>query len=383
MGRWQLVAADRAGRELGEVRGALSRSVTPRPVKAHGSATLRLRTDHQLVPLFAEGETTRLKAYEDQPDGSRVLRFNGPVSSYEEVHGGEQDAVVIGFTAGGIQLEDRFVGKSRAGFTQGTALVPIDRGEIMARALDSANADNATQIIRGTIGTSAKSYVTALLWKPVLELWSELSGPLDGPDWEIEAIEPGSNAGAIGKLNTAGAIGSYRPDAVWEYGIGRSNVKSWRRVIDPKTVANQVWHLPLGYPDNTTDNAVSALDTASRDARGLHEALVAADITTLELRTQLVQEHVIVRRFPRQVIVFEPRMEVLGDMRYRVDYQEGDAFPFHAVQRYPVYDASGTYVIGQSTQDLVDAIFRTRAITFAIGDNGDATPVFTLTQEDA
>lgn len=385
--RWHIVAVNlRTGEELGEVRHATNRSVTPRPINGLGTASLRLKANDALVPEFAEGETRGVKFYEESQEGIWQLRFVGMVTSYEEVHAGgggaQEDGVQLGFTHPAALLEDRMVGKSRTGYSRGTSLVPVERGEIMAHALDTTNAESASPIQRGTITSSgSNTYVANLLFKPVLELWDDLSGPLDGPDWEIESIEPLSSGLASGRLNTAAIIGSTKSNAVWEYGTGRANVKTWRRIIDPKTVANKVWHLPTGYPDNTSDEPVSSTNTTSVADRGLQEALATADVGVLALRNQLVQQHVAVRRVPRQVITFEPRMEVVRDLRYRTDYIEGDFVHFHAMQRYPVYDSSGTFVAGYSEQDLVDSIFRIRAVTFNLNENGDATPVFTLTPE--
>jgi hypothetical protein len=384
--RWTFVAADRDGNEIAEVRGATQRTVTPRPLNGLGTASLRLRANHLLAPFFAQGETARLKVYEETRDHVRTLRFVGMVTSYEEVHAGgggaQEDGVVIGFTHPALLLSKRMVGKSRTGYSKGTALAPVDAGQIMLDALQTANNESATEIIAGTSSSSTLTYVSALLFKPLLELNDELSGVLGGYDYQFESIDPLKNAGATGKLNIAAAIGQLRPSAIWEYGTGRANVKTWRRVIDPKAVANKAWHIPTGYPDNTSGDAISRSNTGSIASRGLQEVLVSSDITPVDWRAALCQEHVDVRNLPRQIITFEPRMEIAGDLRYRDDYAEGDIFTFHAMQQYPAYDQSGVVTTSTQNFDLVDALMRMRAVTFNVTETGDATTVFILTSED-
>jgi hypothetical protein len=379
---WTFVAIDRFGNELGELRRAHDRQVTPRPINGLGTAQLRLRLDDPQSLLWQDGRNL-LKVYELDGNDVQQTRFVGPMTSYEEVDDDQNESVVLGFTSGGWRLADRLIGKSATGFTGGsTPTSLVDRAELMARVLDAVNAENWTGIARGTIGLSGgTTYVSDWLYKKALDAWTELAVALDAPDWEIEPLEPLDYGGAIGRLNTAAFFGANEPNAVWEYGIGKHNVKTWRRTIDPKLVANSVYALTPGYPDNDSTPPANAQDATSIAARGLHEDVIAADLSVPQLRTALAQQHVAVRKAPRQVITFDPRLEIAKDLRYRVDYKEGDLVWFHALREFPIYDATGTFIEDTQQIDVVDAALRIYAVTFNIDDAGNATPSFTLLEE--
>jgi hypothetical protein len=168
---------------------------------------------------------------------------------------------------------------------------------------------------------------------------------------------------------------------------GKKNVKSWRHVINPGVLANRAIHLAPGYPDNIAAGVTPEVryDDGPSQARGLYETVVQGDLQVDNLRQQLVGAHVQLRKQPSQVITFEPRMEIAGDIRYRPTddaqgYKEGDLIRFHAQERYPVLDASGNRV-GTQVIDTVDAIFRVYAITFGLDQEGNPTPAFTIVQE--
>jgi hypothetical protein len=142
-----------------------------------------------------------------------------------------------------------------------------------------------------------------------------------------------------------------------------------------------------GYPDNIAAGVTPEVryDDGPSQARGLYETVVQGDLQVDNLRQQLVGAHVQLRKQPSQVITFEPRMEIAGDIRYRPTddaqgYKEGDLIRFHAQERYPVLDASGNRV-GTQVIDTVDAIFRVYAITFGLDQEGNPTPAFTIVQE--
>jgi hypothetical protein len=188
-------------------------------------------------------------------------------------------------------------------------------------------------------------------------------------------VEPTADALGVqlAALDVAPAIGSLRRDAVFEYGAGRRNVPSFKDVGDSGILANDAWHLPAGYPDTAAGIPLEATDSASIAARGLHETVVAANVTTDPLRTQLLADHVAVRKQPRRTITFD----VIRDPdpvgtpvtqrrvpRPFIDYDVGDVVPFRAVELVELRDSSGT-VIGQTPTTTVDALFRVWAMEIA------------------
>jgi hypothetical protein len=384
-GRFVMIATDKFGKAYGEVFNAKSRSFTPRPLKGLGTAALTLRPENELIPYFADGDKTRLQVWERLASGQFALRFVGPVTSFDGTWQGDDNSVQIGFTTGGYFLDGRHLGKSRAGYSKFSASSPGDRGLIVFDGLDQLNAEAFTEVLKGSrtaTDPTTFTYVSGAIFKPYLELIDDLCGPEDGPDWEIAPVLPSVyNRYAIGQLNIALAIGATQDHAVWEYGTGQSNVKGWRWGIDPKIVANDVFHLPNGYPDNTAGDYVHQVNQASLDDRGRREAIVSSDISNLGLRQELVNEHAAVRGVPREIITFDPALDVTGSLRYRVDYKEGDVVHFHAVQSSSVMDPTGAFAAAIRQTHLVDALFRIRAVTFNLDDEGNATPSFTLTKE--
>lgn len=373
----ELVVTDRTGAEQGPIRGAVTeRQFTPRPLRQIPTGKFTVRADNAMAPWLAQGDKTRVKVYRDG-----LLWMNGPVVSFEKTRDDQGGTIAVGVAGIGWVAGKRLVGKSQPGMVIGSPTALVDKSEAMGQVLDAINADGATGIIRGTLTPSPPGYFGPWRFKPALEAWSEISAT-DGPEWEIEPLDTATRSdGAFGRLNAASAFGTDRPDAVWEFGTGKRNVKTWRHVVNPDTVANRVFHLPAGFPDAATAAIISGEDATSRADRGLYEATVAADITVDALRQQLVAQHVFTRAAPSQIITFEPRMEVVGDLVYRTDYQEGDLIRFHALERFPVFDPTTGARIGTQEIDTVDAIFRIYAVTFTFDQQGNATPTFTIISE--
>jgi hypothetical protein len=380
---WELVVADLTGAEKGRLGGAVSdREVTPRPLKGVGAGKATVRYDHPMMPWLALGDRCLIKAFEDGK-----LRMIGPVVGFEKDRDQAGGSTAVVFASGGWRLGLRLIGKYLAGFQDGTALAPIDKAQVMGHVLDEVNAERATGIVKGTLAPTSKGAYGPWWYKPALDAWQEIGAPIDGPDWEIEPLEPTTNNGAIGQLNAAPTLGADKTNALWQFGTGKKNVKSWRHVINPGVLANRAIHLAPGYPDNIAAGVTPEVryDDGPSQARGLYETVVQGDLQVDNLRQQLVGAHVQLRKQPSQVITFEPRMEIAGDIRYRPTddaqgYKEGDLIRFHAQERYPVLDASGNRV-GTQVIDTVDAIFRVYAITFGLDQEGNPTPAFTIVQE--
>jgi hypothetical protein len=365
---WQFILADAiTGVEIGELRQGTGRAVTPRPIRRLGSAAIAVRADHWLVPTMFRGDAVHLKVY----DPLGVLKHNGPLyPSVEKVINpdGTGSVAATSSSAGAI-LADRHVGLTPPGSIYGSPLAPADKSDLIRQVLAELNAIAPTGIIEGTITNCGSSgFVGPWSYKPGLDCITEIAAPLDGPDWEIEPIEPLANGGANGRLNVSAAFGQDRPNAVWEHGTGRRNVATWRHVLQTDKVANVAYNLPTGYPDNAVDPIVTAINAASVATRRRKEVIVAADLAVTALRQQLVDETIRVRNVPRQVITFDPTPDAAGGLVYGVDYQEGDLIRFHALERYPLYDSSGTVITGYEEVDSVDIVARLFAVTFTLDD---------------
>jgi hypothetical protein len=336
-----------------------------------------------------------LKAY-DSSSGSKVLRFLGPIVGYDKTR--NEAGGTIAFTAAGIQwrLDRRRIGKATAGATFGTSsLSLLDRGEMMGRIVDALNSGEATNIFtdaadtgirRGTITASSSTFVGPWRYKVASEANSDLSGTLDGPDYQVRPVEPATDAIGVqlGALDVMAAIGQLQANVAFEFGGGKANVAEWHDVGDASTLCNRAISLPSGYPDNANDVPIQWDDSAAITDRGLYEDVIPGDVITSDLRTKLVQDAVRVRKIPRRVIAFTPVAEDASlsiDQRRLprlfVDYSPGDTIRFRATETFPVRDTSGT-VIGVTSVQTVDVLMRVFVAQVDIDDGGVATTSLAL-----
>lgn len=368
MARWQFVLTELNGTQIAELLNASDRrvalSLNRVPVLSG-----RVRLDNSYADRLLACNVL-VKAYRNS-----VLRFVGPVIAAEEVSDGQ--AASVAFNAAGPlwRLGHRLIGKTAAGYTHGTAGAPVDTTTLLSTVLSTVNTDSYTGIDAGTLtSTGTTSYVAWAPYKPALEGISEIANALGGPDFEVAPQEPSTVAGGtrIGLLNASAAIGSSKPAAVFEYGVGRKNVASYNRQVTVETMLNAAYGLPSSSDGAGT--VVTATDATSITAYGRLEGVVPSD-GTADLRQRLVNEHVRIRKIPRQLIRFAPTREDPDRPgrvpQFGVDFIIGDAVPFRAVMRRQ----DGTV----STR--VNASLRIYAVDFTIDDQGLETPTFTLTAD--
>jgi hypothetical protein len=393
---WDLVLCDRRGTPLGQVLNATGRTLR---FALRGTPTLSftVSTSHPLAPYMLQVDRMLVKAYENST-GTRVLRFIGPVTSVERVRQSATGTLAVVATGPAWRLDRRLIGQTAPGATFGTTpLVLRDRGDMMAALVDALNVGdtgtimceaNDTGIRRGFIRASSSTYVGPWLWKTAGSVLTDLSSSLDSPDWEVAPVEPlADTIGVqIGRLNVQPVIGSDAPQAAWEYGTGRHNVQTFRDVLDANASANRAIALPPGYPDQTVGDIQVAADTDSKDDRGLLEALVEGDLIADELRRELAEQHIAVRKDPRRIVTFTPVAETPATEADRrvprlfAEFNVGDFVPFRAVEPIEVWDEEGN-IIGFEDRKTIDATFRVYGASVAIDDNGTAITDLTLVQE--
>lgn len=355
-GGWQFVLADlAAGTALGEVTKATARTLTV-GLNRLPTAAFTVRLDHPLAGRMLEA-TALVQAYQVAADGSKTLRFAGPVVAAEESAQGAGGTLQVTAAGAFWRLGHRLIGRSAAGFSQGSAVSQVDRGQIAAAILAAVNADGDTGIRLGTVQPSAPGYVGPWRFIPASEAITQLSATLDGFDFEVAPVEPTVDSAGlqIGTLNVAGVIGQTRPEAIFEYGTGRRNVQTYTRPVTLDGLLNAAWNLPEGFPENPVSAVVSSSDATSIAQWGRMEGLVTGDVTVDAMRAQLVAEHVRIRRNPRQVITFDPARTA---PRFGPDYLVGDVVTARAR-------------VGGSTR--FDGQFRVYGVTVSIDDEGTAT----------
>lgn len=357
------------------------------------------RADHPMARYLGPDQVGRtlVKGYDDST-GVKVLRYLGPLIASQKVRNSAGGTLAVTTAGVAWRLGGRLIGKSVAGATFGTTPTSLlDRGEIQARMVEALNSGDATNIYtdagdtgirRGTITPSTATYVN---WQYTFadKAFTDLTAPLDGPDWEVAPVEPVLDAYGLqlGALNALPVIGVTEPNVLFEYGTGKLNVGEWSDMGDLSALANLIHHLPPGWPQQTTGNVLTVTDAASQAAYTLREALItdAPDLAVDQLRQLLLQENLAIRKVPRRVISFTPITELAGTTQRRVprlfvDYGIGDVVIFHAREPFPVLDSRGT-VIGTTVQTTANLSVRVYKVTLNIDDQGNATPTVVLVDD--
>ena len=303
----------------------------------------QVRLDNPLAQALTQAERY-IKVYR-----SGVLVFCGPIISAEEVVERNTQTIALTCADAGWFLNKRLAGKTGVGvaFTSMT-----DRAQIAKLLIDGANAEVTTGVSTGTFSPhTSGSAITykAGPFRPLLEIVQELSQALDGFDWRIHPTETWTNGGLIigsqpGAIEMKTIIGTEKNNAVFEYGIGtRANVLSYTKTRTRDAQATRVFHAP------STDNVIMAEDQTASAQWGLLEDVVAADLNDTTMRNKLVQEHVKVRKQPRDLVKMTPHIDpgVTGRLpRPFADYDIGDIVTFRAVHNKTVRFAGKLRVYG-------------------------------------
>lgn len=371
--RWQLVISDLEGRNLGELRNARDRSLFWR-LNGIPNLSFRIGSAHPRSDDLLAGDVL-IKAYRsrvatDGPGDPWVLQENYDVTSAEEVAEGNATDGIAVIAEGPFQrlgpggdTPGRLIGKSTAGYTR-----TGDRGETMVDILAVCNAEAPTGIIPGNTWDSSSDTYGPVHYKAAGEAIAELAAPLDGPDFQVVAVEPTEYDGAVGVLEAAPVLGTLREQLFFEYGAGtRHNTRYFRRPVDRKGLLNRAYALPPGFPEQSAGEVASFENAASQAIRGLREAVISTDIADLQLRQFLCAEHVRIRALPRQTIVFDPHVYDPAQPRrvpqFPVDFDIGDLVRARAVV---------------SGRERFNAWFRLYGVTLGLDNVGRATPQVAL-----
>ena len=391
--QWRFVLTDTNFVPVGEVLNASERSVTL-GLNRIDAASFKIRLDNPLAdPLrFLNGY---LKAYRNG-----TLMFYGPLVTAEETVDDSGAYVTVNAAGVGWILTKRFAGKLQDVAYQ--TWTTTDRAVIIAEyisdildrewrpflaPLDPTDVRDFrlygdTYIDVATLPVSAASSITYTVppFKPFMDLLNELSAGLGGFEWRIKPREnwiAGALAGVkIGNFTAAPIIGSDKPGAVFEMGVGRANISSYTRSLSRDGQANRIYHLinnsPI-EPDPANPKPPVTQESVTVDTLadwGIMEDIAQADLYDRTMRQQLVDEHGRVRQLPRSTIVFAPTADY-GDGRmpeYGVEYDIGDTVRARA--RY-------------GGIDRFNASFRVWGIQFVVNEFGVETPNLTLSEEGA
>lgn len=367
MASWRFILTSLAGVEKGEI--FLGRSkVVDLPLNGTPTVAMQIDLDNPMADvILASTAMDRinllLKAYRN---GTRM--FVGPLVSADESVDGDSASLSLSAASPFWRLMHRLLGKAAGGYGDGTALAPKDLGEIAKNMIDVANAEGDTGIRVGTILPSSNGYVGPYYFKKVAEAIMEIGpGLLGGFDFEVVPFEPITDVGGvkIGEFRAHGSLGQNRPNVIFEMGVGRRNMGSYQRPMTADGIANKVYALPPGHPDSVEEglSTQESSDAPSIGTRGLFEDVLSDDIQPNSLRLKLAQEHVRIRKVPREQIFFTPIPNAEPDYG---EYTVGDTITARAVYRGRV---------------RFDAMFRVYGAKFTIGDDGSETTEIQLANE--
>lgn len=380
MAEWQYILASAVdGTVIGEVENARARTLS-KPLNRVPTGSITVDTNNPMIASLRGVDQVLMKAYRN---GS--LMCLGPlVPSYQKVVNDQSKTLLVNFSGVGWRLSRRIIesSKSNTGVTYGPGGSFTDRGGIVKTIIDELN--NVTGLPDTGIRVPTPvptSTVTVGPWyyKNALQAISDLSATLDGFDWQIIPNEPvGDSLGlAIGTFNCAQALGTTRPDLIWEYGDGKLNVASFTETGDFTGALNRAYSLPPAFPDDASQSVLTWNELASpagfyppRNASPfVYEEVLASDLATDDMRMRLLQESVKVRKQPRTVVTFQPVVDNgQGLPQYGTDFVEGDIFGFRAVE----------YGI-----ETINAFMRCYQVDFVIDEEGNETATPTLVSQDS
>lgn len=370
MATWQFILTDLNGDltpqgayTFGELTNAKNRKVTL-PLNRVEILSLTIPARHPLAPT-AINKDCLVKAYRTGADGVKRLVFFGPIISTEL--SADSSGQTVNITAAGAfwRLTKRLLGiradnglPDKAGVSFGVG-TPVDLGSVAESLLSVANGGQYTGISMGT-RQATTALGTAGPWhmKPIGEAIAELSVGVNSYDFVVTPVDNGPMVAGwrqIGSLNIYSYRGVNRPDAVFEYGTGNANVISFKQATTRDGLMTRGFILAPGWPESTIQDGRKAEDASLIGSRGLYEAVVPdGGVTWDNLRQIIVDEHLRVRKNPREVITFVPAMNARPE--WGTDWDVGD----HVRARAAV---SGTMVF--------DSLFRIWGVTFNVDENGN------------
>lgn len=361
---WQFVATDKNGVQLGEITNPTDPSVA----LALGQIPALTMTVPLWSPLAASisDSTTLIKAYRTDVLGTRRLIFNGPVIATEEV--GERDVQTLAITAAGPywRLTKRLVGASKTGFAY-PASSTVDLADLAIQIVNIVNAVSWTGIgTRPKLGVTNQGRVDRINAANAAELIASLGSTDSSFEFQVTPDESFPAAGyQLGWFDIGPTIGGVsRNDAIFEYGTTRANCVGYKRQVSWDSILTLAYAAVEGWPDETTQDLRSATDAAAVAAYGLFEELVPENgIIDDALRDALVQFHIRVRKNPRQIVTFTPKINARPSPF--LDYFLGDYVRARAVVR--------------GVQRL-DAMLRVWGIKFTLDKGGNESVELQLQQ---
>ena len=372
---------------IDEVFNADDRSLSE-GVRRIGTFTFTVDRHNRAVPHLA-GTFRRLIVVHDERMPSDALPlFAGPIVSFQDSGG----RVQISCADAMWRLTKRRIGQSDA-FRVGSSASLVGKDEIIRKIVQAVNENDLRTSRggffsglappRGTVTGVGMGYAGPWRHKQAAEAIQEVAANVDGPEWrvvpespkvyvpaegDISRWPPRGTSIVFGRLQLAMVIGgALRSSAAFEIGTGRHNVRDYTRLITADGLMTHGYEIggePVewriyGGATNFAGGGTEWIEWMDNPYSVPYEDTVSSDLEVLELRRALLDDHLQVRRRPREVITFDPVKDLTDDTpTYGKDYFLGDLVPFRVA-----HDATM----------LIDVTMRVYGVTRALDSEGAET----------
>lgn len=327
------------------------------------TASFKLRLTHPASASIMEN-LGYLKVYRD----SRLIFF-GPIITAQEAGEGDVENASVHVNASGPEW---IFAQRLAARTEATAkrVEGVEWSKRFTEYVEERNAENETHIdvASGPIGGGATLAYETPMYRPASEILNDFVNTTNGFDWRMTPIDNYSGGVVvgqkIGRFETANVLNIAQPNSIFEWGMGLHNVAAYSRTVDRSTLLNKAYHILSEGPEVTNGLVTSdpTLGAESIAKWGLQEAVISASLVDVPLREELINEHVTVRRNPRQTIVFQPTSSPQTPT-YGRDFSLGD---------------SVTARIGYQGVARYQALLRVWGVSFELDENLRETQLLTL-----
>lgn len=314
---WKIVLTDLNYVPLGEVRNADAQQYTF-GLKKVPTVSFSVRADHPFAKTLYDGNCY-VKAYKNSS-----LEFFGPVVAVEEVVSHGSMSLVVNAAGVAWFLTKRLVGTGPNGLQFDSLQDRAYLAQQMIAVTEGMSPMGIASDPAWATSGSTTTYETGP-YRPLGEAVNELANTLDGFDWEIKPTEPTafSRSGKIGEFRASALLGTNRTEAIFEFGVGRHSIVSYRMQLSRDVQANNIY-----FPAEGNRAGLNVGDQDAINAFRQLDDTISVSITDPTMRLDLANEHLRIRKNPRRVITFEPHV-VDRSMPGRVpefitDYRIGD-----------------------------------------------------------
>lgn len=366
-GKWQVLLTDLNGSLHGELVGVKDLKVY-QPLMRVPTCTFTVPIWNPYINTLMDNDCL-IKAYRTDPvTGGKSLAFHGPVVSGDE--NGSAEAQSVAVTAAGPlwRLSKRIIPGSDAPLGLKYPVTgELSLGEIAHWIVTTCNGGGMTGIKTNDLAPGLPTGVLAAgTLKNAGEALAEIASGLNTFEFDMVPIEPEATGSFpyIAAMNVYGVVGyNSRPDAIFEYGTSKANVASYQRIVSREGMLTKGYIVSDNWQEPNTPNGLLTTTADNVGSRGLFEDVVPeGGLRDNTLRTYILNEHIAVRKNPREIINFTCATGARPSPG--IDFQLGDFVRCRAVQRGSV---------------RFDAMFRVWGITYNLGATGNENIELELT----